>query len=173
LEKKRTGPQTSLAKENIRLNAVKHGLLAASPVIQGETEFEWQSHLAGLIESFQPLGYLELCLTESIAHLLWRLRRINRFETKALGGPPVVESLQAEPETAQDSRRTIEFQKQPPSTSINWPLPEDWDMERIQRYEGYTHRLLMKNLHEIEALQARRLGSTAPLLRLDVDGDGF
>ena len=32
------------------------------------------------------------------------------------------------------------------------------------------HRVLYKALHELEALQTRRLGGSAPLARLDVDG---
>jgi hypothetical protein len=270
LDKNRRGPQTVLAKQNVRHNAVTHGLLAVSPVIRGETEPEWQSHLAGLLESFEPVGYLETCLTESIAHLLWRLRRINRFETTALGGPVIIDLEQTDGETPDEKRKmlkngeealmafeelaslnrgkvvpsdvsapiireilehglalgldknvdimqtisdntlasmtvgnfrrllnriaaalelgpsmnyiqgAIESMNETYSRAISelkkpgdWPLPDDDTLERIQRYEGHTHRLLMKTLHEIEALQARRLGSPAPLLRMDVDHNGL
>jgi hypothetical protein len=35
---------------------------------------------------------------------------------------------------------------------------------------GHLSRQLYKTLHELEALQVRRLGGAAPLARLDVDG---
>jgi hypothetical protein len=34
----------------------------------------------------------------------------------------------------------------------------------------HLSRLLFKALHKLEALQTRRLGGSAPLARLDVDG---
>jgi hypothetical protein len=49
-------------------------------------------------------------------------------------------------------------------------LPDEKTLEKVARYEALLSRLLFKALHELEALQARRLGGSAPLARLDVDG---
>ncbi len=49
-------------------------------------------------------------------------------------------------------------------------LPDDKTLEKVARYEGHLSRGLYKALHELEALQTRRLGRSAPLARLDVDG---
>jgi hypothetical protein len=49
-------------------------------------------------------------------------------------------------------------------------LPDDKTLEKVARYEAHLSRGLYKALHELEALQARRTGSAAPLARLDVDG---
>ena len=49
-------------------------------------------------------------------------------------------------------------------------LPEEKTLEKVARYEAHLSRGLYKALHELEALQARRTGSAAPLARLDVDG---
>jgi hypothetical protein len=51
-------------------------------------------------------------------------------------------------------------------------LPDDKTLEKISRYEAHLSRGLYKALHELEALQARRTGGSAPLARLDVDGLG-
>jgi hypothetical protein len=48
-------------------------------------------------------------------------------------------------------------------------LPDEKTLEKITRYEAHLSRLLYKTLHELEALQARRSGSAAPLARIDVD----
>jgi hypothetical protein len=49
-------------------------------------------------------------------------------------------------------------------------LPDDKTLEKVARYEAHLSRLFHKVLHELEALQVRRLGGTAPLARLDVEG---
>ena len=49
-------------------------------------------------------------------------------------------------------------------------LPNEKTLEKVARYEAHLSRQLFKALHELEALQIRRLGGSAPLARLDVDG---
>ena len=49
-------------------------------------------------------------------------------------------------------------------------LPDEKTLEKVARYEAHLSRLFHKALHELEALQTRRLGGSAPLARLDVDG---
>ncbi len=56
------------------------------------------------------------------------------------------------------------------NTSRERPLPDDKTLEKVARYEAHLSRGLYKALHELEALQTRRLGSSSPLARLDVDG---
>jgi hypothetical protein len=49
-------------------------------------------------------------------------------------------------------------------------LPDDETLQKIARYEAHLSRQLYHALHELEALQSRRLGGNAPLARLDVQG---
>jgi hypothetical protein len=49
-------------------------------------------------------------------------------------------------------------------------LPDDKTLEKVARYEAHLSRLFHKALHELEALQIRRSGGSAPLARLDVEG---
>ncbi len=49
-------------------------------------------------------------------------------------------------------------------------LPRVEILEKVSRYGAHLSRGLYKALHELEALQARRQGGSAPLARLDVDG---
>ena len=51
-------------------------------------------------------------------------------------------------------------------------LPDVKTLEKVARYEAHFSRLLYKAMHELEALQTRHGGGSAPLARLDVDG-GF
>jgi hypothetical protein len=49
-------------------------------------------------------------------------------------------------------------------------LPDEKTLEKVARYEAHLSRGLFQALHELEALQTRRSGGSAPLARLDVDG---
>lgn len=49
-------------------------------------------------------------------------------------------------------------------------LPRVEILEKVARYEAHLSRQLYKAMHELEALQVRRLGRSSPLARLDVDG---
>jgi hypothetical protein len=49
-------------------------------------------------------------------------------------------------------------------------LPRVEVLEKVARCEAHLSHQLFKALHELEALQTRRLGGSAPLARLDVDG---
>jgi hypothetical protein len=49
-------------------------------------------------------------------------------------------------------------------------LPDEKTLEKVSRYEAHLSRLMFKTMHELEALQVRRSGGSAPLARLDVDG---
>lgn len=49
-------------------------------------------------------------------------------------------------------------------------LPDEKTLEKVARYEAHLSRQMYGALHELEALQTRRLGGSAPLARLDVQG---
>jgi hypothetical protein len=42
-------------------------------------------------------------------------------------------------------------------------LPSEKDLNRIQRYESHLHKLFMQNLHELQRMQAMRLGKPVTL----------
>ena len=79
------GPKTVAGKKIVRLNAVKHGVFSTTPVIPGiEREEDWEAHLRGILESLAPEGLLEVKLTRRTAALLWRLERLERYETDSI-----------------------------------------------------------------------------------------
>ena len=79
------GPKTEEGRAIARLNAIKHGFAAKSPVIPGvEDEDEWIRHHAGIVASLNPEGYLEEFLTRRLANILWDLDRLTAFEVAAI-----------------------------------------------------------------------------------------
>ena len=62
-----------------RPNALKHGIYASAPIIEGEDPREFEEVHAALIEEWMPDGALEEDTVFSIAKALWRKRRAQLF----------------------------------------------------------------------------------------------
>ena len=77
-----TGPKTRTGKAESKINAIKHGLLAADFVVRDEDPVEFAGVLESLIDEFQPQGPLEEQLVERVAACMWRLRRLYRVEAE-------------------------------------------------------------------------------------------
>jgi len=75
-----TGPRTPAGKAVVARNALRHGILSARFLLDGEDEADLQCLFDGLCESLQPLGALEVSLVEKVALNLWRHRRLVRAE---------------------------------------------------------------------------------------------
>jgi hypothetical protein len=192
---KSTGPTTPEGKAASSRNAVKHGMLAATPVLPGiESPEEWEHHRAGVIESLAPVGYFESVLAARIAQISWRIWRVVRYEievTKASASSAKLSMEKQErdaPESSMDvfpsardaaavnegRQRLIERQQQ-------WKLQMDRLihgqmllapdlLDKVARYENGLERSLFRNLHELQRLQAARSGvAVTPPAALDVD----
>jgi hypothetical protein len=82
---KSTGPVTASGKTISSMNAVKHGLCAATPVINSprlkEDQVEYDLLLSSLIEELDPHTPLQEHLVRKIAACLWRSRRLVAAES--------------------------------------------------------------------------------------------
>ncbi len=82
---KSTGPKTKNGKDVSKLNALKHGLLAQSVVVQGHKFRESPREFKKLCQEFYadqaPVGPLEEMLVNQIISLTWRLRRARTAES--------------------------------------------------------------------------------------------
>jgi len=82
---KSTGPKTPEGKKRAALNALKHGLRAASPVVPSmEDPADWTAHRDRVVRDLAPGGYLETVLAERVATLLWRMGRVVRYESLSI-----------------------------------------------------------------------------------------
>jgi hypothetical protein len=75
-----TGPRTEGGKVVARMNAMNHGLRAASPTVPGESPELWEEFRDAVLLDLAPAGVLEAELAERVATLSWRLRRVSAFE---------------------------------------------------------------------------------------------
>ncbi len=102
--RKSTGPKTRTGKAESKMNAMKHGLLAADLVGRDEDPVEFTRVLESLVDELQPQGPLEEQLVERVAACMWRLRRLYRIEA----GIFTHESLTIELDRARDEARSFE-----------------------------------------------------------------
>ena len=78
--KRSTGPRSAQGKAQSSMNACKHGLTAQTVVIDAEDPLQFDSLCKGLEQEFEPHSLIERELIERLAGIVWRLRRIPRFE---------------------------------------------------------------------------------------------
>jgi hypothetical protein len=72
---------TQIGKQQSRLNAMRHGLTAATVVTAIEDRQEFEDFEAGIRADYQPVSTIEHELVARLASLLWRLRRATLIET--------------------------------------------------------------------------------------------
>ncbi len=81
-----TGPRTDPGKQRSSLNALRHGLTAASPVLLSEDPAAYESHRAQFFDEYQPATATETQLVQELTDTSWRLNRIPLIEAKLLSG---------------------------------------------------------------------------------------
>lgn len=96
-----TGPRTAAGKSASSRNAIKHGLWAkANPVVDtgifAEDPSAYEELLAGLEECFLSDTALMAELVDSLASVLWRLKRIPAIEALLLQEEDSVEDRRAD-----------------------------------------------------------------------------
>jgi hypothetical protein len=76
-----TGPKTREGKVAVRLNAIRHGLLARDAVLPGEDADAFEQLWNEVHAVLSPVGPIEQLLVERVINAMWRLRRSVRAET--------------------------------------------------------------------------------------------
>jgi hypothetical protein len=79
-----TGPRTASGKQRSALNALRHGLTAASAVLPCEDQAAFDTHRRGFFDEYQPATPTETQLVQELADTSWRLNRIPLLEANLL-----------------------------------------------------------------------------------------
>ncbi len=79
-----TGPRTASGKQRSSLNALRHGLTAASPVLASEDAAAYEDHRRGFFEEYKPATPTESQLVQELVDTSWRLNRIPLLEADVL-----------------------------------------------------------------------------------------
>ena len=149
------GPNTEEGKEVVRWNATRHGIRSPAPVVPGvpENTEEWEDFdgwSAGAVRA--GIEAIASATDEDPEKLLEVA--IDAARRDVIGKQQAAE--QVERDLGRMGRERL--------------LPDEKILDKVSRYEAHLSRLMFKALHELEALQVRRSGGSAPLARPDVDG---
>lgn len=149
------GPKTPEGKAVSKLNALKHGILSQEVVIEGEDENTLKSLREALIDELKPIGPVEEILVDRIISSLWRLRRSVSAEKNTMEYIKNEGFFMAGIDGVFDEKQDARLKKKNMLTHEG--------IETILRYETTIERSLLKALHELERIQARRNGKDIPL----------
>jgi hypothetical protein len=78
------GPRTIPGKHRSSLNALRHGLTAASPILPSENPAAYETHRRGFFDEHQPATPTETQLVQELVDTSWRLNRIPLLEADLL-----------------------------------------------------------------------------------------
>ena len=78
------GPVTAQGKRNSSYNAIRHGLLTETIVLQEESVERFHDLLNSYLDEFKPATSSQLTLVETMAACRWRLLRIWAAQKIAL-----------------------------------------------------------------------------------------
>ncbi len=174
------GPKTPEGKAAVRLNPIKHGVLAQTPVIPlVEREEDWEKLRSGVFEYLDVQGALEEALADRVAAILWRLYRVVRFESEEIN-----RYLRDVP---RDWRASRHRERLPIPTEVTQEMVDEMDrmvsarllpgeetLEKIMRYEARLHRYLLQTLHQLLLLKGvRRSGPGRHWGTPDLDPPGL
>jgi len=195
-----TGPRTSNGKLKVSKNAVKHGLLSNDIVIKDESDAEFIEFRQRLYSELAPVGELEQLLADRIIASFWRLKRVGKIEIQLLNNmssfqlrsPDAKRSSSDIPtmqltKTYEDGRTEVvtsggsskakgvsDSKDDSEEMSLGQAVHADFagpnTLGKFRRYEAHIDRTLYKALHELQRLQAARLGhKVAAPLAIDID----
>lgn len=154
---KSTGPQTIEGKKHSCQNSVKHGLLSKDLLMGNEKLKDLDAFRDGVYASLSPQGGMEVLLVEKIVNSAWRLRRLTKAENEVIAGSDEYSSIRGINKAFRGYDGTC--------------------LQNLSRYESALERIFYKAIHELQRLQAMRMGVAigAPItLEVNVEGqDGI
>ena len=188
-----TGPKTPKGKAVVRLNALRHGLLARDALLPGEVADAFEGLWNQVRAELSPSGAIEEFLAERVVNAMWRLRRLARAETAlfhwrvyelkanrlAEQARSYVEPLPAGPSftiitdeashtKAMEERAGAEYERDRDEVLVGCALDADAKeadaFGKLARYETSLERSLFRTLHELRQMQDRRNRSPYPIL---------
>lgn len=150
--KQKSGPKTDEGKDVSKYNALKHGLLTKEVLLEGEDTQALQKLTQSVYEQLNPIGQIEVLLTDRIISNFWRLRRAIFVETATMKW--YQEDLNMFPIGQDEEQQTRQNIKN---------MLSNESIENILRYETTIERSIFRALHELERIQAKRNGKDTPI----------
>ena len=150
---KSTGPKTQAGKHITRLNAYKHGLTGQLQLLTAAENEAFELHCAGIRESLQPIGALEIELAQGIAEDHWRLKRARAMESAIFcsGQFGQLDHLGRR----SDDDPAMVLIDEALCKARTW-IAQGNNFQLLALYEQRIHRAIARNMAELRTLRAER-----------------
>ena len=146
------GPVTEAGKLNSSQNALKHGMLSGTVVLECESTDRFLSLVATLFEEFQPQTPFEESLIEDMAVARWRRMRIRGMEK---AGIDCEMRRQSHPISTEDSATRASF-------AFRTLSDDSRSLELMNRYDSRYQREYLRAHRRFEEVRGRRTAPTSP-----------
>ena len=181
-----TGPKTLKGKATVRLNAIRHGLLARDAVLPGEDAEAFEKLWNEVWAELSPVGPIEEILVKRAINEMWRLERATRVETalyhwrvyclkvmrltqkvcsyqkSVLDGLPFGTSISDEAAHTEAQEAVAEAESERDRDEVLLGCAFDADAKEVDtfaklaRYETHHERSLFRILAEVRQMQEKR-----------------
>ena len=149
------GVKTEEGKAVSKYNAIKHGLLSKEVLLEGEDEKILIEVGKKLRVELEPQTELELVLVDRITANVWRLRRVMQIEREMIDD---------------DRKDSFSHSLKTLGQALSYDFANNDTYGKLIRYESSIERGIYKALHELQRLQAARMGEKPPApIAIDVD----
>jgi len=137
------GPVTETGKAISSQNRVRHGLLARTIVLKGESYRRFSTLLNRLRGQLQPEGPIETALVDTMAACCWRRMRLWSLEKAAINNEVQNNALATDP---------------PTQVALAWRSLSDTgrSLDLLGRYEARLDSQYDRAVRRLEQLQKRR-----------------
>jgi len=152
------GVKTPEGKAVSKYNALQHGLLSQEVLLKGEDKNLLVELGQKLRAELKPETELERLLVDRITSNTWRLKRALRIEREMIDDDRFTEDLYGNPQ-----EKTL-------GEALSYDFTNADTYGKFIRYETSIERGIYKALHELQRIQAARIGEK-PLLPIAIDVD--
>jgi hypothetical protein len=157
---KKGGPKTAAGKDIVKLNALKHGLLAEYLILPGDDGKLLNVIWEKLLVELKPQGTLEEMAIACIVSNFWRRQMAMRLESDYLGEQFVMCVIAIEKKGSLEA--WTNFVERELGRKNGW--------QNLIRYQTGFENKFYKAIHELERLQMARRGAAVPApLAVDLD----
>lgn len=149
------GVKTEEGKAVSKYNALKHGILSQEVLLDDEDEKTLVEIGKRLRLELEPQTEIEMVLVDRVTANVWRLRRVMQIEREMM---------------TDDKKNSFGDKEKTLGAALSYDFANHDTYGKLIRYETSIERGIYRALHELQRMQAARMGEKPPApVVVDVD----